>query len=125
MYLGQGASDSEVQSLSGFIEMAIEILDTMDECVVATKAAAIIQHALAQAQDKSASRINDGARRDGALPFNHQWGPLTLIDEVFDANLMFETGVWDDPEALLRFLGDSGSGDHIDDGSGEPQLVGQ
>ncbi|KAF7547530.1 hypothetical protein G7Z17_g7683 [Cylindrodendrum hubeiense] len=125
VYLGQGASDSEVQTLSGFIEMAIEILDTMDECVVATKAAAIIQHALAQAQDKSASRINDGARRDGALPFNHQWGPLTLIDEVFDANLMFETGVWDDTEALLRFLGGPGPADPIDEGSAEPQLAGQ
>ncbi|KAH7159517.1 fungal-specific transcription factor domain-containing protein [Dactylonectria estremocensis] len=125
VYLGQGASDSEVQSLSGFIEMAVEILDTMDECVVATKAAAIIQHALAQAQDKSASRINDGARRDGALPFNHQWGPLTLIDEVFDANLMFDTGVWDDTEALLRFLGGPVSGEVMEEGNGETQLVGQ
>lgn len=108
MHLNQGAPDSEVQTLSGFVARAVEILETMDECVVATKAAAIIGHALKQAQGKSASQAAAEGRRDCTLPFNHQWGPLTLIDEVFDSNMMFEAGVWDDTEGLLRFLGEGG-----------------
>lgn len=56
MYVGQEATESEIHSLLKFVDMAIEILKTMDECVVAAKAARMLQRASEKAERISLRR---------------------------------------------------------------------
>ena len=83
--------------------MSIEILETMDDCVVAKKAAKMIQRALVRAKENK--EINEQGRdADGdnlmheitSTTFNHYWGPLNLMDGEIDIAFPFELGDLDE-----------------------------
>ena len=95
----QEASATEKQLLFQFVEMSIEILETMDECVVAQKAAKIIHRALTRAKETSTSANHESYQRsrepfglDVPPLFNHYWGPLNLMDGEIEFNFPFEMG---------------------------------
>ena len=105
VYIVQEASEAEKDSLWGYVEMSIEILETMDDCVVARKAAKMIQRALARAKEgKEGGEMDGRDGRDGegdnlmqelagtSTTFNHYWGPLNLMDGEIDVAFPFEMG---------------------------------
>lgn len=98
VYIMQEASDSEKSGLFGYVEMSIEILETMDDCVVAKKAAKMIQRALQRAKDNAVGgglneEQQDTLMRDlASTTFNSFWGPLNLLDGELDAAFPFELG---------------------------------
>ena len=102
VYIVQEASESEKNSLFGFVEMSIEILETMDDCIVAKKAAKMIQRALLRAKEKSTEeRSNEESpdtviRDTASTTFNHYWGPLNLMDGEIDVAFPFELGDLED-----------------------------
>lgn len=100
VYIVQGASEAEKHSLFGYVEMSIEILETMDDCVVAKKAAKMIQRALLRAKGNNESNEQEARDADGdnlmheitSTTFNHYWGPLNLMDGEIDIAFPFELG---------------------------------
>ncbi|KAF5606694.1 C6 transcription factor [Fusarium subglutinans] len=91
VYMTQDAVESEMQPLLRLVDMAIEILMIMDECVVALQAAKLLQGAREKATQKSsqvAVAANPGTSwPDGMVYLNHYWGPLNLLDGDLDQNL--------------------------------------
>ena len=113
IYIMQEASASEKQSLFESVEMSIEILETMNECVVAQKAAKMIRRALTRAKESSASfdhESNDRAREPFGLDapplLNHYWGPLNMMDGGINISFPFEMG---DLAEFQSSLGDFGT----------------
>jgi hypothetical protein len=103
VYIVQEATESEKPPLFKYVEMSIEILEIMDDCVVAKKAAKMIQRALSRAQGNSTSAVNTSAVdasaqfqnagiSDISRSFNHYWGPLNLMDGEIDISFPFELG---------------------------------
>jgi hypothetical protein len=100
VYIVQEASGEEKHSLFGYVEMAIEILEAMDDCVVAKKAAKMIQRALVRAKENKDGNEQEGRDGDGdnlmhdfaSTTFNHYWGPLNLMDGEIDVTFPFELG---------------------------------
>ena len=98
VYIMQEASESEKPALFKYVEMSIEILETMDDCVVATKAAKMIQRASLRAKDSSVGEARNAEHEDAVMQdttwmaFNHYWGPLNLMDGELDAAFPFELG---------------------------------
>lgn len=78
--------------------MSIEILETMDDCVVAKKAAKMIQRALLRAKDNLSGNMEIDREGDIGMhdtistTFNHYWGPLNLMDGEIDVAFPFELG---------------------------------
>ncbi|KAH7158370.1 hypothetical protein DER46DRAFT_685421 [Fusarium sp. MPI-SDFR-AT-0072] len=91
VYMTQEAVESEMQPLLRLVDMAIEILMIMDECVVALQAAKLLQGAREKATQKSSQALaaaNPGTSwPDGMVYLNHYWGPLNLLDGDLDQNL--------------------------------------
>ncbi|CAG9937423.1 unnamed protein product [Clonostachys rosea f. rosea IK726] len=92
VYMTQEAVESEMQPLLRLVDMAIEILMIMDECVVALQAAKLLQGAREKATQKSppqaVSAANPGTSwPDGIVHLNHYWGPLNLLDGDLDQSL--------------------------------------
>ncbi|EGU88058.1 hypothetical protein FOXB_01404 [Fusarium oxysporum f. sp. conglutinans Fo5176] len=92
VYMTQEAVESEMQPLLRLVDMAIEILMIMDECVVALQAAKLLQGAREKATQKSSSQavaaVNPGTSwPDGMVYLNHYWGPMNLLDGDLDQNL--------------------------------------
>ncbi|KAI1045048.1 hypothetical protein LB505_009387 [Fusarium chuoi] len=91
VYMTQDAVESEMQPLLRLVDMAIEILMIMDECVVALQAAKLLQGAREKAIQKSSQvevAANPGTSwPDGMVYLNHYWGPLNLLDGELDQNL--------------------------------------
>jgi hypothetical protein len=92
VYIFQAVEESKCDALFKQVEMAIEILEIMEESIVAVKAAKVIQTALAKARQKT-----------HPIPENVQ---KTFGDE----NLMPLSGLWepfnvayDDPSSAMRF----------------------
>jgi hypothetical protein len=84
VYVTQEASEMEIPPLLKLVGMAIEILETMDECVVAAKAAQMLRRASEGAEKKcspaaanSPVPVVHGA--DTTLPWNQYWGPLNFV----------------------------------------------
>lgn len=80
-----------MQPLLRLVDMAIEILMIMDECVVALQAAKLLQGAREKATQKSSQvdmAANPGTSWPGGMVYlNHYWGPLNLLDGELDQNL--------------------------------------
>lgn len=91
VYMTQEAVESEMQPLLRLVDMAIEILMIMDECVVALQAAKLLQGAREKATQKSSQAVtaaNPGASwPEGMVYLNHYWGPMNLLDGDLDQNL--------------------------------------
>lgn len=115
VYIVQEASELEKPTLFSYVEMAIEILETMDDCVVANKAAKMIQRALSRAKGNhpSTDDINDQLQQttqdtpmyDVSRTFNHYWGPLHLMDSLdgdFDINFPFDLGDLDESQPVYN-----------------------
>ncbi|KAL5116021.1 hypothetical protein ACEQ8H_006139 [Pleosporales sp. CAS-2024a] len=102
LYIAQGlATDDEIHSLYELVEMAIDILESMDESVVAIQAARLLRRAkektkCGEASEGAATHDNSGLSHatldpDSVTPFytdlegqwtqlNHCWGSLGLLD---------------------------------------------
>lgn len=98
VYIMQEASELEKPSIFGYVEMSIEILETMDDCVVAKKAAKMIQRALQRAKDNVMGEGQNEEQQDTVMrdmasaTFNSFWGPLNLLDGDIDVAFPFELG---------------------------------
>ena len=88
--------------------MSIEILEAMDECVVAKKAAKMIQRSLSRAKESALANDydegNQEMRRSTAMyevpkTFNHFCGPLHLMDGDFD---IFDLGDLNEGQELYH-----------------------
>lgn len=98
VYIMQEASEVEKPALFGYVEMAIEILETMDDCVVARKAAKMISRALTRAKERTTAEEDDTQRSTNAFEYNPYqgltnnayWGPLSLMDGEIDVNFPFQ-----------------------------------
>jgi hypothetical protein len=89
------ATEGEMQPLLSIVGKAIEILETMDECVVALKAAKLLQRATEKANRKFSSSaapmvVTPMETNDPLLHLNHYWGPLNLIDSEMDLDFAFQ-----------------------------------
>jgi hypothetical protein len=102
VYIMQEASESEKSSLFGYVEMSIEILETMDDCIVAKNAAKMIPRAMMRAKDNTMGESaneeqNETNMRDMiSTTFNLFWGPLNLMDGEIDVTFPFELGDLDE-----------------------------
>jgi hypothetical protein len=98
VYIMTEASEGETEPLLRLVGMAIEILETMDECVVALKASRLLQRATEKARRKfsreaEASPMAAAAAveaTESMLHLNHYWGPLNLIDADMDLDFSFQ-----------------------------------
>ncbi len=83
VYITQEAAEIEIPPLLKLVGMAIEILETMDECVVAAKAAQMLRRASENAENKCSPAAADSAvpvaHGDPAVPWNQYWGPLNFV----------------------------------------------
>ncbi|KAF4985499.1 hypothetical protein FDECE_16520 [Fusarium decemcellulare] len=106
VYMAQEAVETEIQPLLRLVDMAIEILMIMDECVVALQAAKLLQQAREKATQKSSANsvapINPGASwPDGMVYLNHYWGPLNLLDGDMDQNLALSSIDFDEANLFV------------------------
>jgi hypothetical protein len=87
----QEAVESEMQPLLRLVDMAIEILMIMDECVVALQAAKLLQGAREKATQKSSSQaaaaVNSGTSWPDGMVYLNQNLDMSSID--FDAASLF------------------------------------
>jgi len=99
VYIVYEASESEKPGLFGYVDMAISILEAMEDCVIAKKAAIMVQRASERA--KHISRTNDldlqqrpvdGVAYDSSRNFSDWWGPLNLVDGDIESNYLFDMG---------------------------------
>lgn len=86
--------------------MAIEILETMDECVVALKAAKLMQRAIDKARRKFSTETPPTVAatveaNEAMLHLNHYWGPLNLIDGEMDFDFAFQLDDMDGSNPLF------------------------
>ncbi|KAL6230897.1 fungal-specific transcription factor domain-containing protein [Aspergillus navahoensis] len=95
VYLFQAPREGEYDALFRQIETAIEILETMEESVVAAKAARLIQTALTSAREMTTS-FDPGNVQTSLVdlnfpPLNGLWGPFNLAcdDPNPDMSLQF------------------------------------
>ncbi|KAE8326305.1 fungal-specific transcription factor domain-containing protein [Aspergillus sergii] len=95
VYIFQAPPESEYDALSRQVETAIEILETMEESVVAAKAAKLIQTALISARERTTSFDPRNAQTTLAewnfMPMNGLWGPFNMAcdDPNADVRLQF------------------------------------
>ncbi|KAJ4142110.1 hypothetical protein NW754_014901 [Fusarium falciforme] len=106
VYVAQEAVETEIQPLLRLVDMAVEILMIMDECVVALQAAKLLQQAREKATQKSSAKTltptNPGASwPDGMVYLNHYWGPLNLLDGDMDQNLALSSIDFDEANLFM------------------------
>lgn len=123
------AGPEEVRSLFKFVNMAVEILEIMDECVVALEAARLLRRATEKAESRLSSEnastdceepTDHGALdsdpiaslftdfEDNSLRLNQYWGPLTLglIDGTgMDFNISTQPGAFEPSNLMFLPLG--------------------
>ncbi|PVH92608.1 hypothetical protein DM02DRAFT_543275 [Periconia macrospinosa] len=126
LYVTQGSAiDEEILSLFELVNMAIEILESMDESVVSLEAARLLRHARDKAQSRessgSAPRHNYNNMSHTALdtdsvspPFahveghsthlSHYWGSLGFLDvNGMDFDMATQLGVFDQNNPMHLF----------------------
>lgn len=89
------ATEAEMEPLLRVVSMAIEILETMDECVVALKAAKLMHKSVEKARRKYSTETPPTVApsvdaNEAMLHLNHYWGPLNLIDGEMDFDFAFQ-----------------------------------
>ncbi len=109
VYVTQEAAEIEIASLLKLVGMAIEILETMDECVVAAKAAQMLRRASENAEKKCSPAAAESAvpvahGTDPTVPWNQYWGPLNFVggDMELDFNV-FQLADLDWGNSLVPF----------------------
>ncbi|KAI0121708.1 fungal-specific transcription factor domain-containing protein [Xylariales sp. AK1849] len=95
VYIMKEAREGEMEPLLRMVGMAIEILETMDECVVALKAARLLQKTMEKATKKFSMETPPTVAatveaNEAMLQLNHYWGPLNLIDGEMDLDFAFQ-----------------------------------
>lgn len=116
VYVTQEATESELGPLLKLVSMAVEILETMDECVVAIKAAQLLRRASEKAGKKfSAAESSTAAdvgemhaatshENDAMLHLNQYWGPLSFAGGEMDMDFGLHFGDLDGAGSLLMTL---------------------
>lgn len=103
LYMAQSTNNScELRPLSRYVEMAVEILEVMDESVIAVKSAGMIKRALERvgasslsAPPPSVAPAGPDVETDGLwLPAHHYWGSLNLLDGGLDESFPFQLEGW-------------------------------
>jgi hypothetical protein len=97
---GTGSTYESRAPLFPYIVKAIEILEIMDDCIVAKKAAKMIRRALDRAKDApppnhtaaTETPTRGYTNGDYSRSLNHYWGPLNLMDGEIDVSFPFEMG---------------------------------
>ncbi|KAK9776256.1 putative Fungal-specific transcription factor domain-containing protein [Seiridium cardinale] len=109
VYVMKEASEAEMEPLLRMVAMAIEILETMDECVVALKAAKLMQRAIDKARRKYSTETPPMATatvdaNEAMLHLNHYWGPLNLIEGEMDFDFAFQLDDMDGANSMFSPL---------------------
>ncbi|OHW97257.1 C6 transcription factor [Colletotrichum incanum] len=112
VYVTQEATEAEAQPLLKLVEMAIEILETMDECVVALRSAKLLHKAIEKAEKKfststpAALQIPAMPPADAMLQLNHYWGPLNILDNEMDFGFAMQFADFEGTNSLFMALDD-------------------
>ncbi|TDZ32422.1 Zinc finger protein grt1 [Colletotrichum spinosum] len=112
VYVTQEATEPELQPLLKLVGMAIEILETMDECVVALRSAKLLHKAIEKADKKfsastpSAVHIPAMPPADAMLQLNHYWGPLNILDNEMDFGFAMQFADFEGTNSLFMSLDD-------------------
>ncbi|KAJ4348200.1 uncharacterized protein N0V89_009572 [Didymosphaeria variabile] len=129
LYVTQGSAISEeIRSLFELVDMAVEILESMDESVVAVEAAKLLRRARDKAESRRSSESAATCHENnlGHAPpehhpvdplfnhveghstqLNHYWGSLGLIDgNGMDFDIATQLGAFDQNNPMFLFLGD-------------------
>lgn len=96
LFMAQPGNSSEIPLLSSYVERAIEILEVMDESIIAVKSATMIKRALERVKESSPSvalAVPD-VDNDLWLPAHHYWGSVNLLDGQLDECFPFQMGTW-------------------------------
>ncbi|KAK6076239.1 C6 transcription factor [Seiridium cupressi] len=109
VYVMKEASEAEMEPLLRMVAMAIEILETMDECVVALKAARLMQGAIDKARRKYSTETPPMVTatvdaNEAMLHLNHYWGPLNLIEGEMDFDFAFQLDDMDGANSMFAPL---------------------
>ncbi|KAM0322738.1 hypothetical protein ACHAQA_009329 [Verticillium albo-atrum] len=95
-------SDTDNHQLLERVGMAIEILEIMDECVVASEAAKLLRQAKEKAERAGPSASNQAINGfEGTMLLNHYWGPLDLLGGDMDLDFAFQLADLDAPVSSL------------------------
>ncbi|KAB5518851.1 fungal-specific transcription factor domain-containing protein [Coniochaeta sp. 2T2.1] len=107
LYMTQAGNNNELEPLSRYVEMAVEILEVMDESVIAVKSAGMIKRALGRvkapppppgpaAPAAPMGQLQDVLENnnDMWLPAHHYWGSVNLLDGQLDESFPFQMDVW-------------------------------
>lgn len=96
LYMAQAGDSTELQRLSRYVEMAVEILEVMDESVIAVKSAGLIKRALdrVKASAPPVAPAGPDVDHDLWLPAHHYWGSVNLLDGQLDESFPFQLGSW-------------------------------
>jgi len=99
LYMAQAGNNNELEPLSRHIEMAVEILEVMDESVIAVKSAGMIKRALERVKAPPAASApvapaGPEVENDMWLPAHHYWGSVNLLDGQLDESFPFQMDVW-------------------------------
>jgi hypothetical protein len=83
-----------MDSLLDVVSKATEILETMDDCVVALKSAKLLKRAMDRARSKFTTSVYAASpgptRHEPGVFLNHYWGPLNLIDGDMSLDFSFQ-----------------------------------
>jgi hypothetical protein len=96
LYMTQAGNSNDLLPLSRYVEMAVEILEVMDESVIAVKSAGMIKHALERVKASAppvAPAVPD-VETDLWLPAHHYWGSVNLLDGQLDESFPFQMDTW-------------------------------
>ncbi|GJD03588.1 C6 transcription factor [Colletotrichum higginsianum] len=127
VYVTQEATEAEAPALLKLVAMAIEILETMDECVVALRSAKLLHKAIekaekrfsasasstpgagagaAQQQQQQQQHIPAMPPADAMLQLNHYWGPLNILDNEMDFGFAMQFADFEGTNSLFMALDD-------------------
>ncbi|KAH8201690.1 hypothetical protein TruAng_004128 [Truncatella angustata] len=109
VYVMKEATETETEPLLKVVAMAIEILETMDECVVALKAAKLMQKSIDKARRKFSTETPPAVAptvdaNEAMIHLNHYWGPLNLIDGEMDFDFAFQLEDMDGTNSMFAPL---------------------
>ncbi|KAH6683609.1 hypothetical protein F5X68DRAFT_171820 [Plectosphaerella plurivora] len=93
VYVMREATEEESQPLLRRVDMAIEILEIMDECVVALESAKLLRRAKEKAKGTVPSTPDPalaGFGFEGPMLLSHYWGPLDFLDGEIDLDMAFQ-----------------------------------
>lgn len=89
------------------VDMAIEILEIMDECVVALEAARLLRRGKEKAERILSSTpglapVSGGVppTTEGQMFLNPYWGPMDLLQGGMDLDFVFELNDFENPGAI-------------------------